>query len=394
MRRYPPISPSQQLSTPPLPPTTAANCLRQRATLIDSKIHGFGVSCSTLYPPTPPLHASCRLTFASARHAADALWSNNRHRLWSAPPSAITTDFGLKSASQLFPGVGAALGAAVCALTLRLDATSDAPRFAPCDFRALFAERHPRCSAASRLDNMKLFVILAGIGALRCCSASKRGHAIAHVVLHAGGASGAVLSFLWALFAKVTCIHSRVLSKKTPSLPPPPPPTDHRTTPSLASMHTQPLRAKTSLFAPAAPTAAINRFTNHAHPCCIHAQSYSIHRAAVHCPRVAQDLRKLQRFKTEKDFKSGTSESCNAALTQRGSATELSPHHARCNYGVALHRSMSTWSRELTSVAWRVNAYMDMRTTPERWLHGMKPCGICAANDVAEAATGLVPVCA
>ena len=319
---------------PQRPPTASGNA--QPSSI--QKYTGLGFHA----PRSTPLHASCRLTFASARHAADALWSNNRHRLWSAPPSAITTDFGLKSASQLFPGVGAALGAAVCALTLRLDATSDAPGFAPCDFRALFAERHPRCSAASRLDNMKLFVILAGIGALRCCSASKRGQAIAHVVLHAGGASGAVLSFLWALFAKVTCIHSRVLSKKPPSLPPPPPPTDHRTTPSLAAMHTQPLRAKTSLFAHAAPTAAINRFTNHALPCCIHAQSYSIHRAAVHCPRVAQDLRKLQRFKTEKYFKSGTSESCNAALTQRGSATELSPHHARCNHSVALHRSMST----------------------------------------------------
>lgn len=83
-RRYPPISPSQQLSTPPLPPTTAASCPRQRATLKYQKIYGFRVSCSTL---CPPLHASRRLTFASARHASDALWSNNRHRLWSARPS-------------------------------------------------------------------------------------------------------------------------------------------------------------------------------------------------------------------------------------------------------------------------------------------------------------------
>jgi hypothetical protein len=72
----------------------------------------------------------------------------------------------------------------------------------------------------------------------------KRRHAISHHALHAGGASGAVLSFLWSLFAKVTSIHSRVLPKKTSSPPPRPPPSDHRTTPSLAAMRTQPLRAQ------------------------------------------------------------------------------------------------------------------------------------------------------
>jgi hypothetical protein len=44
------------------------------------------VLCLMLHALPPP-HASCRLTFASARHAADALWSNNRHRLRSARPS-------------------------------------------------------------------------------------------------------------------------------------------------------------------------------------------------------------------------------------------------------------------------------------------------------------------
>jgi hypothetical protein len=207
----------------------------------------------------------------------------------------------------------------VCALTLRLDANSDAPRFAHCDFRALFASCQPRGSAASRLDNMKLLVILAGIGALRCCSASAGMRSLTmrctQEVLAARCCRFSGLSLQRLLqFIRVYYPRKRLHL--------PPPPSDHRTTPSLAAIHTQPLRAEMPPFAPAARS---DRFTNYASP------TASMQKA-IKCIALPWTASESLR----------TSESCNAATSKNfGPHHGRDTYHATCSDSVALHRSTS-----------------------------------------------------